>query len=127
LVSRVDVRADVSRFETGADPVRAAAPAGSGGVTGLAVSPTTASVSWTGRSAVAGTDERAGADVADVAASGVGTAFCREARYPPPAAAAMHPAASAANASRFENMTDTPYLDRCRRKPCTAAARMARL
>jgi hypothetical protein len=68
-------------LETDGGAVRVAALAGSSDLAGLAVSPTTASVSWTGRSAVSGgADASAGADVADVAESGAGTAFCREAR-----------------------------------------------
>jgi hypothetical protein len=70
-------------------------------VVGFAVvSPTTASVSRTGAE---GADvAAAGAGVADCADAGVGTVFWRLARYPPPAAAAMHATASAANASRFD-------------------------
>jgi len=68
-----------------------------------AASPTTASVSCTGRSAVAGEEAVAGACVA--AETGTALVACwREARYPPAPAAAMQVAASAANANRFENM-----------------------
>jgi hypothetical protein len=76
-----------------------------------ALSATTASVSWTGRSAVRGAAvgaEVAGAAGADVAARGAGTAFWREARYPPPPAAATQATPSAANASRFESITTSP-------------------
>ena len=77
----------------------------------FAESVTTASVSCTGRSAAAGADTAAtGADMAgvlvsgDIAAAGVGTVFCRVAKYPPAAADAIHASASAANASRFEDI-----------------------
>jgi hypothetical protein len=44
----------------------------------------------------------AGATAAD---AGTGRAFWRVAKYPPPAAAAMHASANPANASRFESMS----------------------
>src|SRR5262249_60064385 len=68
---------------------------------------TTASVSCTGRSAVAaGAGAPAAGDDGWICAdTGAGTAFCRDARYPPPAAAPIQATASAANASRFDNMT----------------------
>jgi hypothetical protein len=83
---------------------------------------TTASVSCTGRS---GTAVATGAPAAVVAgaaavvavagavaagvmaAAGVGTVFCRVARYPPAAADAIHARASAAIASRFEDIRNS--------------------
>jgi len=83
---------------------------------------TTASVSCTGRSGIAAAT---GAPVAVVvgvtavvavagavgagvmAAAGVGTVFCRVARYPPAAADAIHARASAAIASRFEDIRNS--------------------
>jgi len=82
---------------------------------------TTASVSCTGRS---GTVAATGAPVGVVAgaavgvsagavgvgvmaAAGVGTVFCRVARYPPAAADAIHARASAAIASRFEDIRNS--------------------
>jgi hypothetical protein len=80
FASRDEARG-VSRFDPDVEPDRVAAPDGSAGAAGFAMSPTTASVSWTGRSAVAdGMDADSGVDGVDVAASGAGTAFCREAR-----------------------------------------------
>jgi hypothetical protein len=69
-----------------------------------------ASVSWTaGLSSVEGAGAELAAPIApaeggvtDSAAVGTGMAFCRVARYPPPAAAEMHATASNANASRFD-------------------------
>jgi hypothetical protein len=78
------------------------AEAGAGALGGA--SATTASVSSTGRSAVAAGAGAAAGNEDELAATGAGMAFCREARYPPPAAAAMHAAPSAVNASRFETM-----------------------
>ncbi|PYQ69219.1 MAG: hypothetical protein DMG04_29125 [Acidobacteria bacterium] len=91
----------------------AAAIFGASLFTGVFGSATTASVSWTGRSATAAGAAGAGVVAATgcvCAAAGAGTAFCREARYPPPAAAATQATANAANASRFESMTETPRV-----------------
>jgi hypothetical protein len=85
----------------------------------LAGSVTTASVSCTGRAglaaatgapagvvagAAAGVSAAGAVGVVVMAAAGVGTVFCRVARYPPAAADAIHARASAAIASRFEDI-----------------------
>ena len=86
----------------------------------FADSVTTASVSCTGRSEAAAATGAPGAVVVGVvvavagavgagvmAAAGVGTVFCRVARYPPAAADAIHARASAAIASRFEDIRNS--------------------
>jgi len=85
----------------------------------FADSVTTASVSCTGRSGTAAATGAPGAVVVGVvavagavgagvmAAAGVGTVFCRVAKYPPAAADAIHARASAAIASRFEDIRNS--------------------
>jgi hypothetical protein len=70
-------------------------PGAAGAAAGFA-SATSPSVSWT-----AGIVSAASAGEAEAATAGSTDGLYRVARYPPPAAAAMHVKPSAANASRF--------------------------